>query len=359
MLLVPYIIIIIYLLLFRKRQKKAWIIATCAMILLSITTTIYADLNNYTPLFDYYNSINYRFSFSDTNFIWVLLCKLFYYLGFNYRGMVVGLLFFNYYILHKACQNMQCDENKFFGLFLIFPSIIQLVQLKFFTATTIVVLAYSILLSGKKRSTIMFIVMIIIASLIHNSTIIFLFLLFTKKSNLNKNIIFVASIILAVFLSVNLNRITYLARFFISIQQYDRYVIDTITPSSFLWILLIFISWLISYIFGLLIIGYVKKDNYIEYNSNFEKNIISIILLLMTIPFLLIDRNMHRFLEVGFIILYFMLGAIFKNLKYTKNKLMLLFCLCISLTFVMIVYTPGENVLQPLFSYQSIVNIRR
>lgn len=359
MLIIFYIIAIFYLLLVRKRQKYSWIIAACIMVLLSITTHNYADLNNYMPLFNYYNSGDFNFSFSVTNFIWALLCKIFYYFGFNYRGMVVGLIFLNYFILHKACQNMQCNENKFFGLFLIFPSIIQLVQLKFFTATTIVVLAYSILLSDKKRATFIFIIMVIFASLIHDTTIVFLFLLFTKKDNLNKSIIFILAFILSIFLSINLNWITNLSKYFISAQQYERYVIDTITPSSLTWIITIFFCWMICYIFGLLIIKYAKKDSNVEYNSIFEKNIISIILLLLTIPFLLIDRNMHRFIEVGFIILYFMFGVTYKNINFNKDKLILLFCLIVSLTFVMIVYTPYESVLQPLFSYENFVNIRR
>ena len=146
MLLSLYIIIILYLLLFRKKNNNAWVFAACMIAILSITTNDYADLVNYDPLFNYYNTSSFNFSFTMNNSIWALLCRLFYNIGFNYRGMVICLIFINYFILHFAAKNLKCDENKFFALFLIFPSIIQLVQLKFFTAFVIVTLAYSILL---------------------------------------------------------------------------------------------------------------------------------------------------------------------------------------------------------------------
>ena len=355
MLLILYIFVIVFLLIFRKKTKNSWLIAASIIVLLSITTSNYADLTNYEPLFNYYNMDGVIISSSTNNFIWALLCKLFYSIGFNYRGMVVCLILINYFILHKAALNMKCNENKFFGLFLIFPSVIQLVQLKFFTAFVIVVLAYSIFILEKKGSFITYILMVLFASLIHSSSMLFLILCLSKKDKLNKNVIFIISFILAIILSFNINFISEFSKAFISMNQYERYIVNTITPSSFLWILLIFISWLICYVFATIVNHYINKNCNYE-NLIFKREIISIILLLLTLPLLLLDRNMHRFLEIGFIILYFMISS--QKIKY-KNSLDLILCLCICLIGVMFIYTPYSTVLNPLFSYETIVNIWR
>lgn len=358
MLLVLYIVTILFLLFVKKTNKNTWVIAALLISLLSITSNFYADLDNYVPLFNYYNSKEFVLSFPNTNFIWVLLCKLFYMLGFNYRGMIIGIVFFNYYLLHRAAKNLQCNENIFFGLFLIFPSIIQLINLKFSLAFSLIVFAYSILCVEKKYSTICFFILTIIASLIHNSAFVFLLLIFAKKKKINMGRLFVIALIITVFIIFNLNTITHFVQHFISNQQYERYFTDTITPSSNIWILLIFLCWLISYIFGFLAINYINKDKENKYNNIFRKCIVVINIMVLTLPLLLLDRNMHRFIEIGFVMVFFMMSMILKG-KFTKNKMMLLFCMIISLITVMAIYTPYDSVLDPIFTYDEIVDIRR
>lgn len=357
MLTVIYIIVIVYLLLFRNKQRYAWIIAASAIAILSITSTDYADLSNYSPLFDYYNSKVYTFSFSVNNWAWAILCKLFYTLGFNYRGMIICIVFINYFILHKAIQNIRGDENKFFALFLIFPSLIQLIQLKFFTAYVIVVYAYSILVLQKRNSTILFILSVFFASFIHSSAIVFLILLLIKNEKLNKNLIFVTSIILAIFIIFNMDFIINIAGRLISEQQYERYIVKSSTPSSYKWVLGICITWGICYIFAL----FVNKGSmqHKDKNNVLEKGVIAINILVLTLPLLLLDRNMHRFLEMGFAILYCMIASVFSEKKIKKNNITFIFLLCVSLAIIMYIYTPYKTVLKPLFSYDKIINIRR
>lgn len=360
MILILYLIIIIYLLLFRRKEKRAWIIAAGAIAILSITTKDYADLQNYDPLFEYINSNNFNISLSVSNVLWALLCKMFYGLGFNYRGMVIGLIFIDYYILHRTALNMKCNENRFFGLFLIFPAIIQLVQLKFFTAYVIVAFAYSILMMPKKRSIPIFILLIVIASLIHSSATLFIILILAKKEKINKKNIFIISVIIMIAIIINMNFISNVSKFIISDKQYERYVNNTITPSSFVWMLMIFLSWLICYLFAITIGKKIKSNVENDYKSAIiQKGIIAINILITTLPLLLLDRNMHRFLEIGFAILYFMVSSLYKEEKVNKRNISLLLILSICIAIVMIIYTPYESVLKPLFSYEGIIKLRR
>ena len=200
MLFIIYISVLVYLLFLKKSSKLTWFIVACVLSLLSITTVFYADLDNYGPLFDYYNMNSTVISFSTTNFLWALFCKLFYFLGFNYRGMIIILIFINYYILHKAAQNFNCNENIFFGLFMIFPSIIQLVQFKFFTSITLVILGYSLLIQDKKYSIIKFLTLIGAAVMIHSSALLFLSLILVKKRRFNNKIFYSFAIIMFVII---------------------------------------------------------------------------------------------------------------------------------------------------------------
>lgn len=360
MLSILYLIIVFYLLFFRKSQKFSWLIAALLIAFLSITTINYADLNNYGPVFDYCNSSAFQFSLNPTELVWAILCKIFYGLGFNYRGMIIILVIINYFLLHVACKNIKCNENKFFGLFLIFPAIIQLVQLKFFTAISIVVLAYTILLKNRNRKNILvFILLVLLAFLIHSSVIVFMILLFARNKKINGKILLPISVTMTLLVSLNLNIIVKYSKYFISTRQYERYVENTLTPSSLQWIFAIVIIWLICYISSVIVRKYVKKDRLIEENSNYEINNNAIILMALTLPLLILDRNMHRFLEMGYIILIFTIGMIFYNKIATKNKVLIVVCATILLTITMYVYTPYETVIKPLFSYDEIIDIRR
>jgi len=358
MLIILYLLVSIYILFIKKNSKFTWLLVAGIIAFLSITTNFYADLDNYGPLFDYYNSGYVDINFSTTNFIWALLCKLFYMFGFNYRGMVIGLIFINYYIMHMAAKKLNCNENIFFGLFMIFPAIIQLVQLKFFTATALVIYAYSFLFEDNKLSIVKFLLLLGIAASIHSSNIIFLFLIFARKNKFNNKAFFSLVIILfTLIITLNLNSIINISQYFVSRQQYSRYFVNTITPSSNLWIILIFLSWLGCYLVSL----FISKSQVFEEETNkfFSKHIISITLLLMTIPLLFIDRNMHRFLEVGYMILFIMSGFWLKDRKMNKNRIIIMVLLIFVLFFNAYVYTPYESTIKPIFSYDGFVNIRR
>ncbi len=360
MLVIVYILIISYLLFIKKTEKYSWLIAALAIVGLSITSNDYADIPNYGPLFDYYNTSSTSINFLTTNnILWALLCKAFFFLGFNYRGMVACLIFINYYLLHKAAKNLNCNENIFFGLFLIFPSMIQLIQFKFFTASTLVIYGYSILVKDKKYSLLIYLGFVFLAYLIHSSSIMFLILALIKIKKLNKNILLIFAILLSVLVSLTLDNISGLISPLISEHQYERYILNSTTPSSIMWIISILFLWFSSYIIGNTSIKYLKEDNDMVKKSSFiHKNILSIVLLFFTIPLLLLDRNMNRFLYIGFTICFFILGIVFNKKNHTKNEKLLLFITIPILIIALFVNTPYKFGMEEFFTYDGIVNLR-
>ena len=70
---------------------------------------------------------------------------------------------------------------------------------------------------------------------------------------------------------------------------------------------------------------------------------------------------MHRFIEIGYVIMFFSVSIVMNKIekRNNKDKLMLLFMICAILIFNTIIYTPFKSVIIPIFSYDGIVNIWR
>lgn len=364
MLIIPYALFIFYILFIKRTEKLTWALAGALMIFLSVTSLTYADLSNYVPLFDYVNRVELSVATQATGVIWALLNKFFYLLGFNYRGMVAVLLLVDYYLMHDAVKRLGGNENLYFGLFLIFPSIIQLVQFKFFTAFCVAFVGYSVLVTSEKFSRIKYLAFIAVAVLIHTSCAMFLLLLLVKKKRFDRKIFVVITGGLTFFIVLFLNPIVNAVSRFLNPKLASRYLTNSITPSSLMWIVIIFIVWLLSFIISSYLLSNkafagtaIKSKDVafcvINYNS------MAIEVLLLTLPFLLLDRNYHRFLEMGYSILFVTTGMYITPPRYSRSKVVFIAAFVILLVLVSFVYCPYETVLNPIFSFDGFVNIRR
>ena len=364
MLVISYALIIFYIIFIKRRQKLTWLISFIILSFLSITSSFYADLDNYIPLFNFYNSKSFIEIFETINFAWALMCKIFGSMGLNYRGMVICLLLLNCFLLHRVAKNMDCNENLFFGLFLIFPAVIQMVQIKFFTGSTVVLFAYSVLIKKKKFSIPFFLIGIFLASIIHSSCMIFIFLLLVLKEKIDKRIVIITSIFMAILFRVNINWIVSISSKFLSSNMIERYLTNSVTPSTVYWIIKIFFSWVACYILSYYISIqrlYKNKDGneLLSDRMILNKNYMVISLLVVTLPLLFLDRNFHRFLEFGYMLLYVMLDKII-NIRYFTHKKFALLCIIIILLLIEVyIYIPFETVLNPIFSFDGFVSIVR
>lgn len=364
MLIVPYVIVIFYILFFKRTEKSTWVLAASLMAFLSATSTSYADLINYVPLFEYVNYVELPVAAQTTGVIWACLNKLFYFLGFNYRGMVVVMLFLDYYLMHNAVRRLGGNENLYFGLFLIFPSIIQLVQFKFFTAFCVVFVGYSILVTSEKLSRVKYLGFIAIAFLIHTSCVMFLLLLLVKMKHYDRKRFVLITAGLTLFMVIFLNPIVSIVSRYLNPRLSARYLTDSITPSSLTWIVLIFIVWLVSYILSSYLLSNrafegttITSDDSSFYVANY--NGMAIEILLLTLPFLLLDSNYHRFLEMGYSILFVVAGMYITPPRYSRNKMIFILVLMVLLVIISYIYCPYETVLKPVFMFDGFVNVRR
>lgn len=364
MLIIPYVIFIFYILFIKRTEKFTWVLAAALMTFLSVTSTSYADLNNYVPLFEYVNYVELPVAAQTTGIIWACLNKLFYLLGFNYRGMVAVLLFADYYLMHNSVRRLGGNENLYFGLFLIFPSIIQLVQFKFFTASCVVFVGYSILVTSEKFPRVKYLVFIAIAILIHTSCVMFLLFLLVKLKQDDRKLFVLITVGLTLLTVICLNPIVSIVSRYLNPRLSARYLTDSITPSSLTWIVLIFIVWLMAYIVSSYLLSNrafdgttITSDDSSFYVANY--NGIAIEILLLTLPFLLLDRNYHRYLEMGYSILFVITGMYITPPRYSRSKLIFILVLMILLMLISYIYCPYETVLKPVFTFDGFINLRR
>lgn len=363
MLIILYIILILYILFIKKNEKLTWLLAATMMAFLSITSETYADLNNYIPLYKFVNTVDISIGMKSTGIGWLLLNRFFNFLGFNYRGFVFVMLYVNYYLMHFSVKKLRANENMYFGLFLLFPSLIQLVQFKFFTAFCIVFLGFSFLVTSEKFPRIKYIISIIIASFIHTSSLMFILLILIKLKRYNRKVFAYISLILTIFIVLFLNAIVAFISRYLNANLTNRYFTDSITRSSTSWIIAIVLVWL----FLFLVSQYIMSKREFRTQLNVSKEgmfsianycTMTIEVLLMTLPFLLLDRNFHRFLEFGYSSLYLILGIYVIPPKYSKSKILLTLVVIVSLIIITLVYTPFDSVLKPLFSFDGLVNLR-
>lgn len=364
MLIVPYAIFIFYILFIKKTKKLTWAFAASLMVFLSITSTTYADLDNYVPLFDYINYVDLPIAMQTTGVIWACLNKMFYILGFNYRGMVAILLFVDYYLMHNAVRRLNGNENLYFGLFLIFPAVIQLVQFKFFTAFCVVFIGYSVLVTSEKFPRVKYLIFIMIAVLIHTSCVMFLLLLLIKMKHYDRKLFVLITAGMTLFMVILLNPIVSIISRYLNPRLSARYLTDSITPSSLTWIVLIIFVWLMSFIISSYLLSKKTITSVIEKYDDGNIRVanycgMAIEVLLLTLPFLLLDRNYHRFLEMGYSILFVIAGKYIKPPRYSRDKIIFILVFILLLLMVAYIYCPYETVLKPIFSFDGFIKLRR
>ena len=74
----------------------------------------------------------------------------------------------------------------------------------------------------------------------------------------------------------------------------------------------------------------------------------------ITIPFLVFDSNFHRFIELGFVMIYILFSRCWKYSKINiRNKMLLMLILMVIIVFSTYVYTPFETVIKPFFTFSN------
>ena len=352
MLLLLFAITIIYGC-FSKKNKYFWIWCALLLAILVNTSSTYADYNSYEYIFNLVNKGYFGQFFKDGGpFLWYSLCFLFGKIGLSYRGMVTIIIFVSMLLINFRIKELKFNNNLFWALFIIFPGLIQCVQLRFFLGTSIVFFGLIPLLENKKRSTILFLICILISYFIHSSCLIFIFFLafpLFKKYGYQKTLVIAIFTTLILYFGFQ-KVIPKVALNFLSSNKFERYFGSNSYSSSTLRVFKILLIWIMCNFADIIFLIRLKKKQLIDnkiynYCNNIQKAI--------SLFFLIFDGNFHRFIEIAYMLLYINISLISTYVKFKKNNS---FFLVLSLLFIVVsvafLYTPYDTVISPLFTYE-------
>lgn len=371
MLLIPYLLTVLYSLIRKKNNKYLWLWIALLLSMMSVTSKTYADVDGYTQVFELANSASSIFLIPDWPVLWLGICKICGMCGLNYRGMIVVILFISTYLFHRYAKELCKNENYYWGLFLLFPALVQIVQLRFFLATAILVHGFKYLIDRENRWLVKFVAIGVLATMVHSSCIIFVtFLGIIYLKNLDTKKIISITLIGVIGIFYFLNYIPLLASKFIDTARMSRYFYEGSTAMSSLGLFKVILVWL----GGIFLVLFCMKFSKGRYNhcNEFEKNYDSFSLYIMCwcgicIPLMCFDENFFRILEFGFIGAYVSVAncifSSYKRKKYHSMRYVSIETVCVILisSFLLALatytYAPKESVINPLFRYDGIERI--
>ena len=362
MLVVLFILTILYGFTIKSNGKFFWVWCVFLLCILMSSSQSYADLAGYERYYSYLLNGGETYNYLGYTAGWYLICKLSIALHLTYRGMLVLVVGFSCTVMHLAVKKVVCDEKVFWGLFLIFPALVQCVQVRFFMATAIVFYGFVNFLLNEKSEWAKYIATVIIACFIHVSCIVFLVLIFTsffKSRSIHKAICF--SALGTAVLYYGLAYIPIIAESFLSEVKYKRYFASQISVTTFSWVAKICIVWAAS-VALILLVTHSNKQLVIESKDDIKvrgkalsKITIASILLVITLPLLAFDSNFHRFIEIGYEFVYLIIARFMMINKNRTEKLIVLCLSMIVLVFAAYIYIPYGTIIRPFFTFDGIV----
>ena len=358
MLILIFICTILYGM-FANQKKHFWLWCTILLIIMINTSINFADYDAYNKYYLLVGSGSIEPGYHGIPIIWYYLCLLFNKLNLSYNGMMAIILLISMFLINYRIKDLNINKNVFWSLFIIFPGLIQCIQLRFFLGTSIVLFGLIPLLNEKKYSLIKYVLCVIIAYYTHASCAIFTLFAFVPlfKRIGTKGTLFI-SLISVFLIYFGLQYIPDVISPFIPSIKFERYFVSGISETNLSWFIQIALVWLVMFLTQKAILSNVTKY-FNEYINENDKNINSYnnigkatILLIITIPFLMFDRNFHRFLEIGYVIMYILVSFyLMKFIKKRENKFSIVLLSILILCVVTYIYTPYETVLKPLFTF--------
>lgn len=304
-------------------------------LIIMFLVTINYDAPNVADFMSYnniYNSITNK-ELYQTGYGWYLLNNLGRTLGLDYNHYKMWTI-----IIAGCCIWMISrilvgkGENFIVGLYLLYPALLDTVQLRFYTAMTIVLVGILFLVKQKTWSTAIFIVFVLMAYTIHSSTIFYavfaLYPIIDKISDKMRYIIVGISILLIVFKSKLLSIVYYVAN--VRQLQYLDSAYGVTSGSSYV---------LVIAIMSIVVMYFINNRIFVLVNSNSlfsdsDKQVVSTIrgislMMFLLIPLVILSGEFFRVFRIIFILSYISIAILskynynyqIKNIKYNGKSI--------------------------------------
>lgn len=221
MLYVGFAILVILNLIFAIRKRHSKFVFFLSFVFLWILIAG----NTHNPDLQAYKNIYY----GDNRSIelgFVLLTKLFRNMNISFEAFVAIISFFCLVMTFTTIKLYTKNLNLVMGLYMIYPFVIDAIQLRNFIATSIVIFSIRYLLRNNLKNKLKYVFFIILAGMMHQ--LFFFYLLFLlidiKKRNTKIKVIVGSSLLFSVLVFLNGNSIPLLDQILpISPEKYRRY----------------------------------------------------------------------------------------------------------------------------------------
>lgn len=291
---------------------------------LCYTTPFLIDNVGYTENY-YFVARNADLEKQITSKGWVFLSQLGLRLNLNYQQFKT-LIFVLCMILliWSLYRFVGINYSFFFGLYMIYPALVDIVQIRFFLSLSIVMLGLSFLQKGKLSSYVVYLSLLFVAILIHNSNIIYIIFLIvpimSSKTKYQKMVI--KGIVCIDFILLILQRwlIPIISSF--STDKQQSYFVSLSVSNILLFVLIMLSIAIFSFTLERIVqddLSIAKEDKrIIAFTGNLN------IVILLLVPLLSTTYNFLRLERISWLILYIFISVLVKyrtNWKVRKIQL--------------------------------------
>lgn len=186
-LLISFTLLVFLGFLIKNSKVLNWLEIVLLTITVGIGTNV-ADFSAYNRVYQFIGNGNY---YPNTGNGWWLLCKLGNMFGLSYEQFKMLILFVGLLIIRSTIKYFTNNPNYIWSLYLIYPVITDLIQIRFFVGLVITIWAVRYLVSNTPRGYIIYFISILVAGQVHNSAYFYLIFIFWKfvTKNIQKVVI--------------------------------------------------------------------------------------------------------------------------------------------------------------------------
>ena len=297
-------LILLMLCIIRKNSKLTFYLLFTWMWILFAFNHANADFRMYRSI--YYGTL----SVSSMEYGFVILCKIFRNLGFNYNMFLAVYSFVGLTLIKKTIFKYSKNISLTLALYFIFPFIFDVIQIRNFMAFAIVIYAIKYLIDENEKNIKKYIFLVLIASMFHSFSIIALAFIFLNKFNSSKSILISFLIISGLVIILRNGLLVDILSKVLNSDKVAAYFIDSRYMPGFKTSLLSIMICLLMFMISRLI-----------YNKNAFSSLTYqiFVFILILIPLLFYNATIMRFQRSMLILLYIGFSNNIK-IRTLKNK---------------------------------------
>lgn len=310
-------------------KKYDWFV----LIFLSLICGLSVDKADFQAYSNVYAWIRDGQNYMSTGVGWLVLCKTGNLFHLTYSGFSIIIAFASLYLIKTKIDSYTFNSKFVWGMYLVFPSFLDLVQLRGLIAVAIIIYAIPLLLDSKMKSKVIYTCLIIIASSIHIFSLFFILFLLADIIGIKKRKIIPVVVVLVIgFIYLFWTGILDFISIFEKTGRVEIYLSSRISIPAIIIYMLCFVS---NYsLVHNVAINYVGNNHISKFVKLVEScNMISF----LAIPLIVFSADFMRIWRVLFIInlIVFSLKPFqSKNKRILYKTTILLYSVCANIAFI-------------------------